>query len=61
MVFQAHLFKKQAIASGSWTDPDPAKTDDVFRGMIENVTTGTMRLSEAVARAHQEIGHILEL
>ena len=55
------LFKKQAIASGSWTDPDPAKTDDVFRGMIENVTTGTMRLSEAVARAHQEIGHILEL
>lgn len=55
------LFKKQAIASASWADPDPARTDDVFRGMIENVTTGAMRLSEAVGRASQEIGHILEL
>jgi len=56
-----NLFKKQAIASASWSDPDSARTDDVFRGMIENVTTGTMRLSEAVGRASQEIEHILEL
>ena len=53
------LFNKQAIIARSWVDPDPEKTNDVFRAMIESVTTGRSRLSEAVQRADQEIAEII--
>ena len=56
---EQELFNKQAIISRAWTDPDPDRTNEVFRAMIENVTTGALRLSEAVQRAHQEMGNIL--
>ena len=55
------LFNKQAIISRAWSDPDPDRTNEVFRAMIENVTTGALRLSEAVQRANQEMGNILGL
>lgn len=58
---EADLFNKQAIVSRAWSDPDPQRTDEVFRAMIENVTTGTLRLQEAVGRAHQELDHILDI
>ena len=56
---EQELFNKQAIISRAWTDPDPDRTNEVFRAMIENVTTGALRLSEAVQRAHQEMGNVL--
>jgi len=55
------LYAKQAIVARSWKDPDPERTSDVFRGMIENVTTGVMRLSDAVSRGQQELGNIIGL
>ncbi|RJR14150.1 extracellular solute-binding protein [Candidatus Parcubacteria bacterium] len=55
------LLNRQAIISRAWTDPDPEKTNDVFRAMIENVTSGTLRLPEAVSRAHQELGQLLQI
>jgi len=53
------LFNKQAIIARSWNDPDPEKTSDIFRAMIESVTTGRARLSEAVQRADQEMAEII--
>ena len=55
------LFNKQAILSRAWLDPDPQKTDEIFRAMIENVTTGTLRVPEAVGRASQELDYILDI
>lgn len=43
----------------SWTDPDPDRTNTIFRAMIESVTTGSARLTEAISRANQEIAQIL--
>lgn len=55
------LFVRQAILSRTWIDPDPAGTDGIFRAMIENVTTGTLRLQEAIQRAHAELEHIVNI
>jgi len=55
------FFNKQAIVAHSWLDPDPAKTAEVFRAMIENTTSGAMLVAEAVQRADQELAHILGL
>lgn len=52
------LFNKQAIITRSWVDPDPAKTDAVFRSMVENTTSGAVLLPEAVSRADQEMSQI---
>lgn len=53
------LFNKEALISLSWLDPDPQKTDVIFRAMIEGVTSGAVRLSEAVQRANGELGQLL--
>ncbi|MDB5238133.1 MAG: hypothetical protein JWM46_403 [Candidatus Kaiserbacteria bacterium] len=53
------LFNKQAIIARSWVDPDPTKTAQIFRDMIENTTSGASLLSEAVQRADQEMQQLL--
>jgi ABC-type glycerol-3-phosphate transport system substrate-binding protein len=55
----------QALASlgagimRSWTDPDPARTSEIFRAMIEDTTSGNLLLSEAISRADQQINNIV--
>ncbi|MDO8522164.1 MAG: extracellular solute-binding protein [bacterium] len=53
------LYKREALISRSWYDPDPAKTSGIFRAMIESITSGSLSLSDAVQRANQELGQIL--
>ena len=55
------LFNKQAIIVRTWVDPDPKETERIFRGMIENTTSGASLLTEAVQRADQEMAHLLGL
>jgi len=55
------LFNKQAIIARAWLDPDPKKTESIFQAMIENTTSGTLLLTEAITRADQEMGQILGL
>jgi hypothetical protein len=57
----SEIFNRAAIISRAWIDPDPEKTSEAFRGMIENTTSGTASMSEAVQRADQEIARILGL
>jgi hypothetical protein len=55
------LFNKQAIISRNWTDPDPVKTEDIFRAMIEDTVSGAALITEAVQHADQQLAHILGL
>lgn len=48
-----------ALFSRSWIDPDPQKTDVVFKDMIESVTSGAQRPAEAIGRATQEMAQIV--
>lgn len=53
------LYRRAALISRSWYDPDPTKTSDIFRAMIENITSGTLSLSDAVQRANAALGQLL--
>lgn len=55
------LFKRQALIVRSWIDPDPDRTDGIFRAMIEDATSGALRINEAIQRADQEMAVILDI
>lgn len=53
------VFYDSALMSKSWFDPDSDETDDIFKNMIESVTSGRARLGEAINLADQELGLLL--
>ncbi len=53
------LFNKQALLVRTWIDPNPSQTDDVFRDMIENVTSGAANLAESLQRADRALGETI--
>jgi ABC-type glycerol-3-phosphate transport system substrate-binding protein len=55
----AELFRSAALLSRGWLDPAPAQSDAVFADMIESVTTGRARVSEAVKNAHGALRALL--
>jgi hypothetical protein len=55
-----NIFNRQAILVRSWVDPDPVKTTEIFRAMIEDTTSGALLLGEAISRADRQISVLLE-
>jgi ABC-type glycerol-3-phosphate transport system substrate-binding protein len=53
------VFYESAIRSKTWLDPDPQKTDAIFKNMIESITSGRARTGEAITRVHREINELL--
>ncbi len=53
------LFNRQAIITRTWTDPDPLRTADIFRGMIEETTSGVSLVSEAVQKADRQLDALI--
>lgn len=53
------LFNKQAIIARSWVDPNPEATDEIFRDMIEGVTSGASTLSNAIQRAQTALAQLV--
>ena len=53
------LFESQAIIARSWIDPNPEKTDNIFRAMIESVTSGVARYGEAIGKADQQMAQLI--
>jgi ABC-type glycerol-3-phosphate transport system substrate-binding protein len=49
------LFKEAALNSFSFIDPDPQATDAIFKRMVENVSSGRLRFTEAVRSAQTEL------
>lgn len=47
-----------ALASRGWLDPNPAASENIFKRMIEDVTSGRERLSDAVADAETRINQL---
>src|SRR3989344_1331090 len=50
---------RSALIARSWLDPDPERTAEMFRLMVEGVTSGALRLPDAVQRADQELSAII--
>ena len=55
------LLKRETLIARSWIDPYPEKTADIFRAMIERVSSGAMLSRDAVQRANQEMADVLGL
>ena len=49
------VFYDAALQTRTWLDPEPTQTRNIFREMIESVTSGRARVSEAVSRAQREM------
>lgn len=49
------VFYNSALISGSWIDPEPVASSQIFRDMVESVTSGKSRVLEAINRADIEL------
>ncbi len=49
------VFYNSALISHSWIDPNPSATSIIFRDMIESITSGKSRTSEALSRANSQL------
>lgn len=58
---ESEIITVSVINAHSWVDPNPEATADIFRGMIEGVTSGSQLVAQAVARADQQLGQLLGL
>ncbi len=56
----ASVFYRAAIQARTWTDPDPAYSNIIFRDMIEAVTTGLSLPSDAITTAKQRLELLLQ-
>jgi ABC-type glycerol-3-phosphate transport system substrate-binding protein len=54
------IFYSSALISRSWIDPEPTATTNLFRDMIEGITSGKLRQFEAISRANAELGSLLK-
>lgn len=56
----ADIFACSVQLARSWIDPNPDKTDEIFRAMIESVTSGSARIRDALSRADLQMAQLLE-
>jgi ABC-type glycerol-3-phosphate transport system substrate-binding protein len=49
------VITQSAIIAQGWSDPDPLKTNEIFRAMIEDTTSGAILLAEAIGRANSQL------
>ncbi|MBI2100134.1 MAG: extracellular solute-binding protein [Candidatus Vogelbacteria bacterium] len=54
------VFYQSAIISRGWLDPDPAKSQEIFRNLASNAQTGRLETSAAVTRASDELQTLIK-
>lgn len=54
------VFRDSALQARGWRDPDSDATEIVFKDMIESVTSGRARISEALGQANEELRNLAE-
>ena len=54
------IFNDQALIAKSWLDVDPAKSFNIFRNMVESVTSGSKNINEALDDAGDQYDNILK-
>lgn len=53
------VFYGSALIARAWLDPDPKETNGIFQEMIESITSGRARISDAIHRANLSLGQLL--
>jgi ABC-type glycerol-3-phosphate transport system substrate-binding protein len=53
------VFYQSALISTAWLDPNKEGSSDVFNRLVENVTSGKLRISESVRAASLELNNLI--
>ncbi|MDD4803691.1 MAG: extracellular solute-binding protein [Candidatus Pacebacteria bacterium] len=53
------VFYNSALISRGWVDPNTKRTDEIFQSMVENITTGRLKVDESVQKADIELKNLL--
>ena len=56
----ASVFYASAPMSRAWLDPDPRATNVIFKTMVDDVTSGRSRDSDAIVRASQKLTQLFK-
>lgn len=48
-----------AIISRAWYDPSPTETNDLFRGMIDDVVSGRLTVNQSLSVVHENMNRLL--
>lgn len=54
------VFNKATIQSATWYDPNPTKSNIIFKDMIESITSGRKKMGDAVTDARIQIDRLLK-
>lgn len=54
------VFQRAAIQSRTWFDPNTQQSDAIFRDMIEFITSGRKKSSDAISEARQRLDRLLK-
>jgi len=57
--FYVSVFYNSALRSRDWIDPEPARTDNIFRVMVESVSSGNISAREAVRTAGRQLNSLI--
>ena len=52
-------FFKAAVMATTWLDPDPAKTREIFKRLVDTTQVGTVEITKALNQAHLELEALL--
>ncbi|OGG47270.1 hypothetical protein A2671_01885 [Candidatus Kaiserbacteria bacterium RIFCSPHIGHO2_01_FULL_49_13] len=55
-----NVFYLSALIARAWFDPNAERTDAIFKTLVEDVTSGRARLSDAVANASRDLENLLQ-
>ena len=53
-------FRNSAIMAQAWRDPNPLATYNILKKMVESVSSGSQRMSQAIERAQRELKVLIE-
>lgn len=53
-----NVFYKAAIQSKSWYDPEPQGSDEIFADMIESITTGRKKVTNALSESAEKLDRL---
>jgi len=54
------ILYESALISAAWLEPDREKVDTAFRDMIESISSGRLRINEAIGEAQTELTNLLK-
>ncbi len=52
------IFYDAALVAKTWIDPSPVETENIFRDMITDISSGTLDVSQAVGKANDRLAQL---